>query len=405
LTLTANLLGGYDDNVVGGLGTGSGSAPTAMASGGTAYLDGTLNYFHGNSRHSIGLDSTGSLTAYPGYLDDPAPGVTANVSALTTAGRDTRFGVSERIGYEPLFNVLSQGSSSTPLPPEIGDAVPVTGLFERRSLSSSTSGSVDQRWGRRDWTSLSYSYRVQQFTEDDYGDSRSHEVTAEYRRGLSRGIRSLVEYRYRNLEYIDSVEAWRPTREHRIEGGPEIEKTLSRRRRLTFSLAAGAARLESVNSATGEPYQDWAPTGSASLLFAFSPDWNLEGGYRRDINTFQGVTDQVYTTDTAYLRTGGFVSDRVDLSLGATYGNWQTSVAFGAVDTMDVYGASMQFRVSLTNTISATASYYYYYHRYSNPASLPEGFPADYDRHAVRVGLTLWAPFIGTSPAARPTSR
>jgi hypothetical protein len=72
---------------------------------------------------------------------------------------------------------------------------------------------------------------------------------------------------------------------------------------------------------------------------------------------------------------------------------------------MDVYGASLQFRVSLTDTIAATANYYYYYHRYSNPASLPEGFPADYDRHAVRVGLTLWVPFIGTSPAARPTSR
>jgi hypothetical protein len=47
--------------------------------------------------------------------------------------------------------------------------------------------------------------------------------------------------------------------------------------------------------------------------------------------------------------------------------------------------------------VTATAGYYYYYHRYSNPAALPAGFPADYDRHAVRVGISFWMPLAGTS--------
>jgi hypothetical protein len=138
-----------------------------------------------------------------------------------------------------------------------------------------------------------------------------------------------------------------------------------------------------------------------SATLALSPDWNVQGGYRRDFSLFQGVTDEVYTTDTADISTGGLVTDRTDLRLGATYGNWHTVVASGVDETLNVYGASVQARVALTDTLSATAGYYYYYHRYSNPGALPEGFPAEYDRHAVRVGLTLWVPLAGTSSRPR----
>jgi hypothetical protein len=405
LTLLANLLGGYDDNVTGGLGTGPGVAPTAMASGGTAFLDGTLSYRLWNNRHSITIDSTGNLTAYPGYLDDPAPGAVVYVAAETTAGRDTRFRFSERVGYEALFSVYSQGSSSTPLPPEIGSAAPVTGLFEYRSWNSNSSASVQHRWGQRDWTSLSYFYRRQEFTDDEYGDNRSHEVEAGYRRGFSRGVRVLLQYRYRNLEYADAADSMLPTREHRIEAGPEIEKVLSRRRQLTFSLTAGAAHFESLNSTTRLPYEDWVPTGSVNLNYRFSPSWNVEGGYRRDLSTFQGVTDEVYNTDTISLGSGGRVGGRTDVRVGVTYGGWRTQFGSGLNDMMNVYGASVGFDLSLTATVSATARYNYYYHRYSNPGSLPEGFPAEYDRHAVRVGLTLQLPIAESPAPPGPTQR
>jgi hypothetical protein len=309
------------------------------------------------------------------------------------------------VGYEPLFNVYSPGASSAPLPPEIGDAVPATGLFERRSLSSSSSAAMDQRWGRRDWTSLSYSYRLQEFTEDTYGDNRTHEVQADYRRGFSRGMRALARYRYRNLEYADSDGAQRPTREHRLEGGPDIQKVLSRRRQLTLSLTAGAAHVESVSSTTRQPYEDWLPTGSAILNFVVSPAWNVEGGYRRDLDTFQGVTDEVYSTDTVSISTGGLVTGRTNLRVGASYGSWKTPVASGVSDTLNTYGASVTLGVAITDSVSATAGYYYYYHRYSDPGALPEGFPAEYDRHAVRVGLTFWVPLVATSSPGRTTPR
>ena len=404
LMLTANVLGGYDDNLTAGLGTGSGAAPTAMASGSTGSLDATLGYFRGNALRSIRMDSTGSLVAYPGYLDRPAPGGVVTVDGKTPLGRNLTFGASERVGYESLFNVFSPGASSAPLPPGIGATVPATGLFERRSLSSHSSVSLDRRWSGQDSTSLSYSYRVQQFTDDDYGDNSAHDVLAEYRRSLTRGARARVAYRYVNSEYAASDRALLPTREHRIEGGPEIENARSRRHHLTMSLAAGASYIESIGATSRQPYHAWVPIGSASAKLALSPLWSLDGGYRREFSQLQGVTDEVYTTDTAFVSTGGLVTGRTDLRVGATYSNWRTLVASGVEDTLNVYGASLQVRVNLTKTVAATAGYDYYQHRYSNPGDLPAGFPAAYDRNAFRVGLTVSVPLAGT-PSRPPLTQ
>jgi len=198
VTLTGNVMGGYDDNLTAGLGTGGGTAPTAMASGTTAMLDGTLGYFQGNSLRSIRLDTTGTLTAYPGYLDRPAGGGIVNVDARTNAGRDTTLAFTQRVGYEPFFNAFSQGASSAPPPPGTGPGgtVPAASLFERRSWNSNTSVSLDRRWGGSAGTSLGYAYRLQEFTEDDYGDSASHSVNAGYRHRLGTGVRARADYRY-----------------------------------------------------------------------------------------------------------------------------------------------------------------------------------------------------------------
>ena len=109
VTLTANVLGGYDDNLTAGLGSGSGTSPNAMVSGPTASVDGTLGYFRGNGLRSVQLDTTGSLTGYPGNLDSPAPAGVVNLAIRTPVGRDLTLGLSQRVSYDSLFNVLSPG--------------------------------------------------------------------------------------------------------------------------------------------------------------------------------------------------------------------------------------------------------------------------------------------------------
>jgi len=407
VVILGNVMGGYDDNLTAGLGTGGGTAPTAMASGTMAMLNGTLGYLYGNSLRSIRLDATGTLTAYPGYLDDPAGGGIVNFDARTNAGRDTTLSFSERVGYEPFFSAYSQGAGGAPLPPGTGPGgtVPAASLFERRSWSSGTSLSLDRRWGSSVGTLLGYAYRRQEFTEDDYGDSASHSVNAGYRHRLGTGLRARADYRYQALDYTDSATTNRPTHNHRIEAGPEWETQLSRRRSLSLSLAAGAGYIDTDASATRPAYDAWVPMGSARLRLTLSPTAYVESEYRRDFSLFQGVTDEVYTTGTAYVRTGGMLTSRFHLMLGATYSNWQTPLPSGVNDTMNIYGATTQVRFLLSENVAATLGYYYYHHRYSNPGALPEGFPAAYDRNAVRFGFTVWIPLVGASAAQPLTQR
>jgi hypothetical protein len=396
LVLTANALGGYDDNLTAGSGTGAGIVPTAIASGSTGYLDATLDYFRGNPSRAIRIGSTGNLFAYPGDLNGLASGGIANVEARTTVGRTLTVTASERVGYEPFFGVFSSGASSASLPPAIGETVPATVLFERRSLSSASSLSLHQQWTRHDSTLFSYSYRVQQFTGNDYGANSSHDVRAEYRRRLARGVSVRGNGRYLNREHAGADGFRVQTPEYRVEGGSDIEKVLSRRRYLRVSAAGGAARIASTGSPGREPYDAWVPTGDGRATLGLTPLWSVEGGYRRDFSLLRGLTNELYGTHTAYLTTGGPVAARTGVRVSTTYSSWRTPVVSGMNDALRVYGGSAQVTVSLNARTTAAAGYYYYSHRYSNPSALPTGFPSHYDRHAVRVGLTVSFPLWGT---------
>ena len=185
---------------------------------------------------------------------------------------------------------------------------------------------------------------------------------------------------------------------------PRSKPRLSRRRRLTLSLGGGAAYVEAISSA-GDPYQFWTPIASATATLDLTPSWNLEGTYRRSFSVLQSVTSDLYTTDTVELTTGGLLTPRTDLRFFGTFANGLTPRASGIADDFRIYGASAQLRFALSSTMAATVAYYYYKHRYSNPAALPTGFPAEYDRNALRVGLTVWVPLAGTSSPPPLTPR
>lgn len=190
-----------------------------------------------------------------------------------------------------------------------------------------------------------------------------------------------------------------------MEAGAEVENAISRSRRLTCYVAAGANYVESVDSTSNRPYHNWVPVGTATATFAFSPRWSVDGGYRRGFSVVAGVTDAVYATDTAFLSTGGLVTSRIELRVGGSYNTGTASRGSGARDTYDVYGTTVQLQSWLSRTIATSAGYGYYYQRFSNPSVLPAGFPGRYDRHAVHVGLTVMIPLAGTSSRSRLAPR
>jgi hypothetical protein len=175
--------------------------------------------------------------------------------------------------------------------------------------------------------------------------------------------------------------------------------------RITMSFTAGGGYNDAMYPTDTEPFHAWKPIGSASATLGLSTSWSVQGRYVRDFALLQDVTDQVYTTDTLSVAAGGLVAPRTDLQLGASYSNWTTLLAPGVADRMDIYGASLEVRVALSGAMKAFAGYYYYQHRYSNPGALPAGFPAEYDRGAVRAGISLWTPLVGTPGQPPGTQR
>lgn len=187
-------------------------------------------------------------------------------------------------------------------------------------------------------------------------------------------------------------------------GGLDVEKGRSRGRSFRFSFTAGAGYSDAKYPSNPRLLRAWKPVGSASASMGLSGSWSLEGRYVREFSLMQGVAEDVFTTDTVSLTAGGFLAGRTELQLGAVYSNWTTLLTTGMSDRIDIYGASAQIRVPLTRNLAATTSYNYYFHRFSSPGALPVGFPAEYNRNAVRVGLSLWVPLSGT-PAQRPLNQ
>jgi hypothetical protein len=56
-------------------------------------------------------------------------------------------------------------------------------------------------------------------------------------------------------------------------------------------------------------------------------------------------------------------------------------------------------RIKLTSTLAASVYYLQYHQRYSNPETLPTGFPAQYNRNSFAVGLSFWGRLAGLFPA------
>jgi hypothetical protein len=178
----------------------------------------------------------------------------------------------------------------------------------------------------------------------------------------------------------------------RLDGGVEGDLRPSRNRTLLWEATAGAARVDALTTAHRLPYSAWVPVGSGRLGLMLSRMWELEGGYRRDFSLLQGVTDEVYATDTGTVTLNRRLSSSMEVKVGGSIENFRTPVPGGDAEIL-AYGTGVSWGYTLSGTTTLTTSYYYYRHHFSDTVVLPAGFPAQYDRHAVRVGLTVTWPF------------
>jgi hypothetical protein len=402
LTLTGNLLGGYDDNVGAQLGSGAGSVPVAATSGSSGFSDVMLEYFRGTNKRSILIRSLGNLTMYPDYLDHAVPGAKARFVGVTPLGQKDSLRVSTQVRYESLFTPFVDAGSEAGVSDVTNSASSVTGvgvpigLFERPSWVTSSKVYLTRNWSRRDTTVVAYNYFTQRYT-DGNGNNDFHHAAGEYRRTMSRSVDLRVGYQYLNGRSTDYGGVTRPFIHQTVEGGTNYSKRLGGQRQLSVSVGAGATYVEAVDAATDEPYANWSPQVSSGATLGLTSTWSLSGTYTRGYSVLQGLTGQLYSTDSIDVALTGRLTSRADVVMDGTFANGRTLLASGA-ETFDRYGAALHIRVAMTSAVTATASYFNYYQHYSDPTALPTGFPAQYQRNAVVIGLSFWLRLAGRHP-------
>lgn len=395
LTFTFNALGGYDDNAAAGEGPGAPTTETPDGGGYTGTFDAAIEYFRGHARRSFNLRAGAGLSTYRNVPLDPSQSFTFNASGQSAIGRRTTVNISENLSYSSQYRLDEPLTGGLPIEDQPTTESSLYGLGPRSSLTSTTTGGIEQRLTRADRITGSYGFTTTDFTEGDTGGYRSHRVSARYGHQLGRWSHTNLMYEYGTTRFgFGPGDEGRPMEENRISGGYSWERRLSPRRTWSVSIDGGAFNLESVTGTELVPYSIWAPFAQFSTRLDLARSWNLAGSYRRGADTLEGLTTEAYINDAGTVTLSGLLSRRWELAFigGVASG---TSAAEGGLNSRYLTTtASTQLRFAMSRMLSFVVSHHYYHYDFKDTV-LPEGVAPQFDRNAVRVGLSFWFPLYG----------
>ncbi len=396
LFFALNATGGIDDNVGAGDTVGPPIIGANSGRGSTSQVDLTLDYRRSTATRSFGLASWGNFLNYYGGTSLPSSkngGV--GVTGQTEVTRRTSVGGGARLNY------LSQLPLSLPL--EIGqvaDSVPapagLTGVFDRGSWDTTLDGNAERRWTRRSSTTLNYSFNTTEFSDGLDGDLRSHRLSATHRRLFARASSLDATYAYSETRVglSDGGDQGRPRTEQRVDGGVSISRRLSTTRTVDISLHGGALYVDATAGGTFVAYQLWTPFAQASVRAGVFGQWAVETNYERSTQSIPGFSQpETYVTDSVTASLGGVIGRRMDVTFSGAFAAGDVGVDLSSSE-YTTSSASAQLRVKITRNLAGVVGYSYYRYSFSDTL-LPAGLPSEFDRNAVRVGLSLSLPIIG----------
>ena len=394
LTLSGDLSVGYDTWLTPGGSVGP-VDPTAQQQSGHGAIGGVgLSYMRGRTQRSITIDGEARANGYSG------------IDAPSTVAGDVQFGAETRVGrtqlrffqdlrYEPTLVLGAPGSpvggGDTSVPPI---TVP-SNYLEQRSWSATSTVSFDRRWTTRHTTQFSGAYSQVNYLDDIGNDGRTVFADAMYSWTLSRS--SSLQPRYSvsdsDLRGIDGLTT--PLQNQIVEVMMAYSRRLSPTRRLTLSGGGGGTHVSTLTAADRSKLAYWMPSGRGSASLDVGRSWALSGNYDRSATVLQGVSLTSFATDTARLNVTGLVNRRIEASIAANYSNGRS----GGADTQgryENYSGALQALYAISRCCAASVNYDYFVYRFRNIVDLPTVVPPDYDRHAIRVGITISLPLYGT---------
>jgi hypothetical protein len=402
LTLTVNLLGGYDDNLsITGTDANRPPDPNQDTAGYTGSGDLLLRYWRGTLQKSFEFEGRAFVNSYSNTDAGALEGGSLRFGGTSGWGRHSTVRFDQRVSFDPVYTL---GGGFAPLRDAVGaGAIPgagnsTAGIFVRDSWNSDSLVGLDYALGRRSQLSGTYSFDTRQYTDDQGGSSWGHRASAAYTKSFDRSASLRATYTYGNTtieEILNQNVFRRPIEEHTIDVGPTYIKRISRTRQMTVSASAGATHVDTISSTTNLPYTYWAPYGSGQARLDLGRSWALWGDYRRGMTVLDGVTIQTYMTDAATVNVGGLASRLFELTFTGGFANGQAPRGSGSNSQFNTYLVGMQGQVAISRNLALVVNYSHFDYAFTDTPDLPSALPATFSRNSVRFGLRLWAPLLG----------
>jgi hypothetical protein len=204
-----------------------------------------------------------------------------------------------------------------------------------------------------------------------------------------------ARYQFNDSELHSSDSLTTPMKTQNVEVSYGYSRRLSPTRQLQLEVGGGSTHVSTLNATDRADLAYWMPAGRGSISWDIGRSWSLAGDYSRSANVVPGVSLTSFATDAASASVSGLVSSRVEMSLTAMYSNGRS----GGADTSGRFqnsSGSAQLLYAISRRYAASVNYDYYVYHFQDVSDLASGFPPDFDRHAIRVGFTIWLPLYGT---------
>ncbi len=387
--------GGFDHDPNGlRIDTGSDEREAAQWFASTAAA--AVRYRSGSIRRSLEARGRGYVN-YQSNVGDSILGGEAVVIGATRLGRRRLNELSVQLlsSYEPgwIYGSLSPGVGATPEDPGIGVALP-QGIVEQQWLALAGGVTYRHRWNTKHTTTLQYDNRhVHQVNGGEIDGDWQHAMFDQawlVGTGVSLvGGYQLEENRQRNAEVAEPT-----VRYQTLDGGLHVEKRISTTRRYDLIFRGGVTRL--IGSLATANTRKVLPSLLVSGQFATSRFWNMSAEITRDAMVLAGVSPVPVLNDNINVTFNGTPTRKLRYSIATSVARANAATTDPSLDSVTaVAGVTGEVRYAMATWAAVFASYTFYHHRIRGEAVTATGFPSQYDRHAVRVGITLWAPLYG----------
>ena len=172
------------------------------------------------------------------------------------------------------------------------------------------------------------------------------------------------------------------------------DRRLSPNRTVSFMLGGGVAGVGARIAARELDIRGRAADVLGTCAAALPPNWGVSLSARRDITVLYGLSTEPFASDAATLTIDGIAWRRVTMSATGGYSRGQASGPESGDYDQTMVNAQLGY--GFNARVGLVAAYAYRTHGFRDVAVTPSSFPAEYGRHSVRIGLTMWLPLYGS---------